>query len=259
MAHRRQENPDGAANPTSDDGRGGHVGDQTRDFGVPQPGARWTQRALDVTISLVLLLLTLPVLVIATLGSAISLRAFPFFVQQRVGRGGEPFSFLKVRTLPVETPSYIDKHRLDLDRIPAFCRLLRRLHLDELPQLLLVLRGDMSLVGPRPEMGTLHEDLPEDFAALRTSVRPGCTGLWQISEGCTDLISQNPEYDRYYLQQRSVRFDLWVLGRTALKMAGLGRTITLDDVPGWVVSAPTVIDLRTPDARDAVVADALSA
>jgi lipopolysaccharide/colanic/teichoic acid biosynthesis glycosyltransferase len=234
----------------------GQLGHRTRDIGVPSTGTRWGQRALDIVISLVLLFLTVPVLVIAAVGSAISLRAFPFFVQQRIGKGGEPFSFLKVRTLPVETPSYIDKHRLDLGRVPAFCRMLRRLHLDELPQLLLVLRGDMSLVGPRPEMEVLHEDLPEDFAALRTSVRPGCTGLWQISDGCTGLISSSPEYDRFYLEQRSVRFDLWVLGRTALKMAGLGRTVTLEDVPRWVATAPAVIDLRSPDGLER--ADALT-
>ncbi len=217
------------------------------------------ERALDITVSLVLLLVTLPVLVIATVGSALSLRAFPFFVQQRIGKDGQPFSFLKVRTLPVETPSYIDKHRLDLDLIPPFCRLLRRLHLDELPQLLLVLRGHMSLVGPRPEMASLHDDLPEDFAALRTSVRPGCTGLWQISDGCTDLISSSPEYDCYYLQQRSLRFDLWVLVRTALKMAGVAKTVTLQDIPRWVLSASTVIDLRSADSSDAMFSDVLSA
>jgi lipopolysaccharide/colanic/teichoic acid biosynthesis glycosyltransferase len=233
------------------------VGDQTRDDSVPRGGPRG-QRALDVAVSLLLLLVTLPVLVMAAVGSAISLRAFPFFVQERIGQGGQPFSFVKVRTLPVSTPSYIDKHRLDIDGIPPFCRLLRRLHLDELPQLLLVLRGDMSLVGPRPEMGTLHDGLPEDFAALRTSVRPGCTGLWQISEGCTGLISNTPEYDRYYLQQRNLRFDLWVLGRTALTMAGIVKTITLDDIPDWVLSTK-VIDLRSGDECEASALEAISA
>ena len=138
---------------------------------------------------------------------------------------------MKVRTLPVDTPGYVDKHQLDHSRIPPFCRLLRRLHLDELPQLLLVLRGHMSLVGPRPEMAYLHDLMAPDFAELRTSVRPGCTGLWQISEACIDLISRTPEYDRYYLAQRSLHLDLWVLYRTALKMVGLGATISLDDVP----------------------------
>ncbi|MFL6206822.1 MAG: sugar transferase [Acidimicrobiales bacterium] len=216
---------------------------------------------MDIIVSGTLLLIALPVIVIAAAGSALSLRAFPLFTQQRVGRGGEEFLFLKVRTLPADTPAYVDKHQLDANRIPAFCLLLRRLHLDELPQLALVLLGRMSLVGPRPEMGCLHDELPTDFARLRTSVRPGCTGLWQISEGCTGLIATTPEYDRFYLEQRTLRFDLWVLGRTALKMSGLKGTITLDDVPAWVradrSAADHVIDLA--ELETASVVEALSA
>jgi lipopolysaccharide/colanic/teichoic acid biosynthesis glycosyltransferase len=221
----------------SSDVRGGNRSRPKLDMG---------RRALDIIVSSLLLLLSLPVIVLAALGSALSLRAFPFFVQHRVGRNGTEFLFIKVRTLPADTPSYIDKHQLDRNRIPAFCRLLRRLHLDELPQLVLVLLGHMSLVGPRPEMACLHYDLPTDFAVLRTSVRPGCTGLWQISEGCTGLIATTPEYDSFYLSKRTMRFDLWVLGRTALKMAGIADTITLEDVPRWVLSdqeATETIDL----------------
>lgn len=200
------------------------------------------RRALDIVVSAGLLFLTLPIILLAAVGSAASLRARPFFTQQRVGRNGDSFQFIKIRTLPADTPAYVDKHQLDPATIPPFCALLRRLHLDELPQLLLVLRGRMSLVGPRPEMAYLHAALPEDFAALRTSVRPGCTGLWQVSEGCTDLIGSSPEYDRYYLGQRTLRFDLWVLYRTALKMVGLGGTITLGDVPDWVAGGGHAVD-----------------
>jgi lipopolysaccharide/colanic/teichoic acid biosynthesis glycosyltransferase len=208
---------------------GGGLGDaRSRSLGA--------KRILDLLLVVPLILLALPVIVIAAVGSAMSLGAMPFFVQHRIGRNGTEFRFIKVRTLPVDTPSYIDKHQLDGNRIPRFCRLLRRLHLDELPQLVLVLMGKMSLVGPRPEMGCLHDGLPPDFAQLRTSVRPGCTGLWQISEGCTGLIGTNPEYDRYYLAHRSLPFDLWVLGRTALKMSGIKRAIRLDDIPSWARS-----------------------
>lgn len=214
------------------------------------------RRTLDVTASAALLLLTLPVVVFAAMGSALALRAWPLFTQQRVGRDGAPFTFVKIRTLPVETPHYVDKHQLDQARIPTFCALLRRLHLDELPQLVLVLRGRMSLVGPRPEMACLHRALPDDFASLRTSVRPGCTGLWQVSEGCTDLISSAPEYDRYYLDVRSFRLDLWVLYRTALKMVGLGGTITLADVPAWLergrlAAEPAIAEAALVDAAGA--------
>lgn len=206
------------------------------------------RRAFDFIASAVLLLVALPVIAIAALGSALSLRATPFFVQHRVGRDGEQFRLVKVRTLPVGTPTYIDKHQIDTSRVPGFCRLLRRLHLDELPQLALVLAGRMSLVGPRPEMSYLHLDLPHDFAGLRTSVRPGCTGLWQISEACTDLIGYSPEYDRYYLAHRSLRLDVWVLLRTAAKMLGLARPITLRDVPAWVTPRPDPVEVLVLDA-----------
>lgn len=197
------------------------------------------RRALDVLLSGTLLILVIPVIVVSVVASAVALRARPFFTQDRVGRHGHLFRFIKVRTLPVHVPGYIDKHQLDIDQLPAVCRLMRRLHVDELPQLYLVLRGRMSLVGPRPELACLHDQLPASFAQLRTSVAPGCTGLWQISESCTDLIGSAPEYDRFYLEHRSWRLDLYVLVRTALKMVGIGRTITLDDIPRWAAPQAT--------------------
>jgi len=204
------------------------------------------KRCFDVVVAMALALVALPMIVLAALGSAVSLRAWPFFTQERIGRHGERFRFVKIRTLPVTVERYIDKHQLDLTSVPAFCRLLRRLHLDELPQLFLVVRGQMSLVGPRPEMPHLHERMPADFGSLRTSIRPGCTGLWQVSDSCTDLIGISPEYDRFYVTNRSLRLDLWVLFRTVLKMAGVRRRLTLATVPAWAAPAQ-VIDLRTSE------------
>lgn len=206
------------------------------------------RRVFDVVVSLTLAVVVIPVVLLSAVGSAVALRAWPFFVQQRVGLDGRLFHFVKVRTLPPTMPSYVDKHQLDHQRIPAFCQLLRKLHLDELPQLLLVTLGHMSLVGPRPEMAHLHERLPSSFAELRTSTRPGCTGLWQIGEACSGLIEAAPEYDRFYLANRSLRLDLWVLGRTALNMIGVGKLVTLDDIPSWAVRQP--VPLRTIDLRD---------
>ena len=195
------------------------------------------KRAADILIASVLLVLTLPVVVVAAVGSAISLRAWPFFVQRRVGWDGRPFRFFKIRTLPTSTPQYLLKNDLHPEDLPRFVRALRRLHLDELPQLVLVLTGRLSLVGPRPEMVAFHERLDPEFALDRTSVRPGCTGLWQIGYGCTGLIGEAPEYDRYYLRYQSFRLDLWILGRTALLMLGMGGLVHLDDVPEWATSS----------------------
>ena len=217
--------------------------------GPTNPRVDLYRRAFDVTVSAVLLLIVLPVIVVTAVGSAVSLRAWPFFAHQRVGRGGELFRFVKIRTLPRDVGRYVDKHRLDRSRIPPFCDLLRRFHLDELPQLLLVLRGHMSLVGPRPEMAVLHDKMPASFAAERTAVRPGCTGLWQVSEACVELIGAAPEYDRFYLAHRSLRFDLWVLARTVLKMTGLSRGVPLEKVPSWVVPTKRVAEVYVVDLR----------
>jgi lipopolysaccharide/colanic/teichoic acid biosynthesis glycosyltransferase len=205
---------------------------------------------VDLVLGSLLLVVTLPLVVLVALGCAISLRAWPVFVQDRIGRDGETFRFVKLRTLRRDTPAYVDKHQLDQAQIPRYCRLVRRLHLDELPQLALVVLGRMSLVGPRPEMAHLNDVLPADFAAERTSVRPGCTGFWQISDACTGLIADAPEYDRYYVANRGVRFDLWVLGHTAVKMVGRPQFPKIEDVPAWVVEpvGAEVVELR-PEAE----------
>lgn len=230
-------------------------------------GGRLARRTLDVAVSATLAVLTLPVLVVVLLVSTVTLRAWPLFAQERIGRDGRSLRFLKVRTLPTTVPRYTDKLALEGHRIPRPCLLLRRLHLDELPQLYLVLAGRMSLVGPRPEMRFLHEQLPTSFAAERTAVRPGCTGLWQVSESCSGMISDAPEYDRFYLRHRSFRLDLWILYRTALKMTGIASAISLDDVPSWASEAEpdavrateprddtvTTIDLRSTAGTDGVL------
>jgi lipopolysaccharide/colanic/teichoic acid biosynthesis glycosyltransferase len=212
-------------------------------------------------VSACLVIAALPIVLLAATGSAISLRAWPFFSQGRIGLAGERFHFLKVRTLRPDVPGYIDKHQLDASQIPPFCRMLRRLHLDELPQLLLVLQGKMSLVGPRPEMGYLHRRMPASFAELRTSVRPGCTGLWQVSVASSELISESPRYDYFYLAHRTLRLDLWVLYRTTLNMLGVSRLITLDDVPGWALrrAAREVIDLTDRRGESALSLPATAA
>lgn len=215
------------------------------------------QRSFDIIVGSLLLLLTLPIIVIAAIGSAIVLRAWPFFVQDRVGRGGRTFRFVKIRTLPRSTNSYADKYQLVDVAVPRFTRMLRDLHVDELPQLALVVSGRMSLVGPRPEMPALAAELAPDFAASRTVVRPGCTGLWQVSSHSRRLIGEAPEFDEFYVTNRGLRLDLWVMWRTLCMVGRGGRsTLTLANVPAWVGAAAesdSVIDLR--DESEPVVLD----
>jgi lipopolysaccharide/colanic/teichoic acid biosynthesis glycosyltransferase len=108
----------------------------------------------------------------------------------------------------------------------------------------------MSLVGPRPEMPGLHAQLGPDFAKMRTQVRPGCTGLWQISERCDHLIGEAPEYDAFYLTHRSLRLDAWILWRT-LVMVARGTTVNLAKVPSWTLGRGEAA--RLPVVEPAVV------
>ncbi len=215
-------------------------------------GSAIAKRALDIVGGLLLSLFLTPLILLLAAGAALSLRAWPFFTQERIGRHGRPFRIVKIRTLPPQTPAYADKYAIRSVRVPWFCALLRAHHLDELPQLYLVPLGRMSLVGPRPEMGILHDRLDPAFRRLRTSVRPGCSGLWQVSEGASRLILETPEYDAFYVRNAGIRLDLWVLWRTLSSMLGAGRARSLEEIPSWALRRPrevinlgTVIELRT--------------
>jgi lipopolysaccharide/colanic/teichoic acid biosynthesis glycosyltransferase len=198
-----------------------------------------TRRTFDFVAALLLLLIALPAILLFSLGVAISLRAWPFFGQTRVGRDGAPFRFLKLRTLPPSAPKYASKYAIADIKSPWFCRVLRALHLDELPQLFLVLSGKMSLVGPRPEMPTVFETYPASFAATRVTVRPGCTGLWQVSKACNQMIAEHPEFDEFYVRNRSLRLDLWILVRTIATMLPFGSegVVSLDELPAWAFTS----------------------
>lgn len=187
------------------------------------------KRVFDLAVSAVLVVATLPLQLVGLVVSAAAFRAFPVFTQSRLGVDGQAFTFVKIRSLPASAPSEARKHDLvsvSNTRAGAF---LRVTHLDELLQLWSVLRGDMSIVGPRPEMLGLSSDYDEEFVRQRTTVRPGITGLWQISEGSDGLIGESPGYDLYYLRNQSWRLDLWVMLRTAPKMF-LGTRIGFEDL-----------------------------
>ncbi len=191
------------------------------------------KRAIDVVVGTLLALATLPVVLLLALVTTVNLRAWPFFVQTRIGAGGVPFRLVKLRTLPTSTDHYADKRAIESIPLTWVSSTLRRTHLDELPQLWLVPFGRMSLVGPRPEMAFLHDQMPPPFARRRTQVRPGCTGLWQIGQGCAGLIVEAPEYDLHYVDNQSVLLDLWIVWRSIAMVTGSGL-VSLADVPGWL-------------------------
>lgn len=203
-------------------------------------------RMVEWAIALVLAVITLPLLLAVTAGSAIVYRASPLFIHERVGRHGRRFRFVKVRTLPPDTGRYLDKHAIGQAPIPRIMRVIRAMHLDEIPQLWLVLTGDLALVGPRAEMAVLHDRIRPEIAAERLAVRPGVTGLWQVSVHSDGLICDRVEYDRLYVRHRSARLDLWIAWITIRKMA-FGHRIHLFQVPMWaVVEAPAPKPLPAP-------------
>lgn len=191
------------------------------------------KRPADVVLGGIAALVALPIVATLAVVGAVVFRGNPFFVQSRVGKDGRDFRLWKLRSLPPETPRYADKYALQEVPVCAYGRFIRRFHLDELPQLFHVPTGRMSLVGPRPEMRFLHEQMPPAFAEMRVSVRPGCTGLWQLSPAVERLICEAPEYDCFYVAHRSWRLDAWILWRTVLTLLRIGRPITLAQVPGW--------------------------
>jgi lipopolysaccharide/colanic/teichoic acid biosynthesis glycosyltransferase len=157
-----------------------------------------------------------------------------FFRQQRIGIGGEPFEVVKFRTmLDGDNPIFPDA-----DRITLAGRWLRRLSLDELPQLINVWRGDMSIVGPRPTLAYQVERYT-DRQRLRLSVRPGLTGLAQISGRNSLPWAARIEYDVEYVQTQSPLLDLRILLRTVgVLFSGEGTEGHPEDDPLAVPSAP---------------------
>jgi lipopolysaccharide/colanic/teichoic acid biosynthesis glycosyltransferase len=138
------------------------------------------------------------------------------FRQERVGLNGEPFRMFKFRTMYTDASAYAySPKESDDPRITRLGRFLRRTSLDELPQLLNVLIGNMSLVGPRPEMPFIVETYTERHAQ-RLQVTPGITGLWQLSGDRSYLIHENLEYDLYYIKHRNFFMDLAILLHTTI-------------------------------------------
>jgi lipopolysaccharide/colanic/teichoic acid biosynthesis glycosyltransferase len=193
------------------------------------------KRALDIVVGGLLAIAALPIILVLAVLCAIALRAWPLFLQPRIGKDGRTFAFPKLRTLPASTLPSLDKYSLNGIRIPRFCGFLRRTHLDELPQLVLVPFGRMSLIGPRPEMPGVLVRYPADFVYERTRLRPGCTGLWQVSRSVTRLIYEAPEYDLLYLHRGGLLLDCWILYRTLRLPLSRDGYIELNDVPRWAL------------------------
>ena len=177
-------------------------------------GYRSVKRVLDMGLGVSLLVLTLPLMLVIAAAIRVDSRGRAIFRQVRIGMGGEPFMVFKFRTMTVDSPTFGPKPRsFDDERLTRVGRFLRRGSLDELPQLFNVLRGEMSLVGPRPEQPFLVEQYAE-WQRERLCVLPGMTGWWQVN-GRKQPMHDFVEEDLFYVRNRSLWLDLRILGRTA--------------------------------------------
>jgi len=181
------------------------------------------KRIFDVVASLLLLVVLAPVLLALAFAVKVSSRGPILFVQKRVGQAGRRFRFFKFRSMYVNTPIYAITPQSGRDpRITPIGRFLRRSSLDELPQLFNVLKGDMSLVGPRPEMPFIVDQY-NDLHRQRLNVKPGITGLWQISADRSIAIHENMDYDMYYINNQSFLLDMVILAKTVTScLRGIG-------------------------------------
>ncbi len=174
------------------------------------------KRLCDFAGSAVLILLGMPLFVVLAILIRLESKGPAIFCQKRTGTHGRPFRMFKFRTMYVHAPPYAySPQAADDPRITRLGRFLRRTSLDELPQLFNVLLGEMSLVGPRPEMPFIVRGYT-DWHRQRLQVKPGITGLWQLSGDRAYQIHENIEYDLYYIQHRNFFMDVAILLHTTI-------------------------------------------
>jgi lipopolysaccharide/colanic/teichoic acid biosynthesis glycosyltransferase len=190
-------------------------------------------RPLDAAIAALLLLVAAPLLALAALAIRLESRGPVVFRQRRVGRGGEPFDLWKLRTMVSGAEAMgAGIYVLESDpRITRAGRLLRRFSLDELPNLVNVLRGEMAIVGPRP---TVQEQVDRytDRQRRRLEVKPGITGWAQVNGRTSLPWPERIELDIWYLEHASLRLDLRILYLSA-RMAITGHGLYRGETGGW--------------------------
>jgi lipopolysaccharide/colanic/teichoic acid biosynthesis glycosyltransferase len=193
------------------------------------------RRVVDIGVSALLLALTSPVLAVAVVAIRLESTGPAIYRQRRIGLGGRPFEVLKLRTMVQGAEGIGAGLAVNEDdpRITRVGALLRRTSLDELPNLLNVLRGEMSLIGPRPT-------LPGQVASYtqrqrgRLAIRPGITGWAQVNGRASLPWSERIEFDLHYIEHRSLALDLRILWRTLAIVLG-GSGLYMGEWGGWEV------------------------
>ncbi len=181
-----------------------------------------TKRVMDVLVSLVGLVISLPIMLIAAIAIKCTSRGPVIFKQERIGLHNKPFRMYKFRTMEVQKPSQEEKGwtKKDDPRVTRVGKFLRRTSIDELPQLFNIIKGDMSVVGPRPERPQFVEQFKEEIPRymVKHQVRPGLTGWAQINGYRGDTsIKRRIEHDIFYIENWTLSFDIKIMFLTIFK------------------------------------------
>lgn len=189
-----------------------------------RPAYLGIKRALDILLAGIALGALGPLILVLAVLVKLSTPGPAFFGHERLGRGGTAFRCWKLRTMHESPSRELDPNLVELfeqnfklredPRVTRLGRLLRRSSLDELPQLWNVLRGDMSIVGPRPMVQREIDRMYGVSAAIVFKVRPGLTGLWQVSRNSGTTYAERIALDIAYVERMSLGLDLWILVRT---------------------------------------------
>ena len=182
---------------------------------------RFIKRALDIIVSLLMLILLSPIMLFTAIIIRLTSPGKIIFRQQRVGLGQKPFTMYKFRSMREETETDISSAEKNDPRCTKFGRFIRKYSIDELPQLFNVLKGNMSLVGPRPEIPYYVKEYRKSVPLymVKHYVKPGITGWAQVNDlrGSDTSIEERIRYDIYYIEHWSVLFDVRILFRTLTK------------------------------------------
>lgn len=172
------------------------------------------KRFFDISMALLAFCVTAPFLPFLVLAIKLDSKGPVLFSQKRVGKDGRLFNMYKFRSMYTDSVQYEASPKDQRDpRITHMGRWMRKYNIDEIPQFINVFRGEMSVVGPRPEMPFVVESYTP-MQRQRLKVRPGITGIWQISSARSDAIHDNLDYDFYYTENQSFLLDLVIIGKT---------------------------------------------
>jgi lipopolysaccharide/colanic/teichoic acid biosynthesis glycosyltransferase len=191
------------------------------------------RRAIDIVVSSLVLLVSAPLILIAMLAIRVESPGRVIYRQRRVGRNGREFDVIKLRTMVEGAEAIGAGLAVDAEdpRITRVGALLRRASLDELPNLVNVLRGEMSLIGPRPTLPVQVEQYSERQRG-RLAIKPGITGWAQVNGRAALPWSERIELDLYYIEHRSLALDLRILRRTVAMVIG-GSGLYKGPAGGW--------------------------